>query len=182
MATANSAGVDYTVPPNRPASGAFNNHGSATRVGTSSNFDNVPVSRAQSDVFGSTVLDDDYSDKAVSAGVFRYNNQRPVGMRLTTSLATVNNSVLLSGADVPGQIRGINKRESFRVVKTATGIRENKYNRYTNTWAGGYPQSGTETPGTDVAATPTRSAPGDLVFRTGAKLPVRNQDYKAKTG
>ena len=182
MATANSAGVDYTVPPNRPASGAVNNHGSATRVGTSSNFDNVSVSRTQGDMYGSVVNDDDYADKAVSAGTFRYNNQRPIAIRLTSSLSGVENTVLLTGADVPEQLRSINKRESFKVVKTATGIRENKYNRYSNTWANGYPQTGTENPGNDVAATPTRSAPGDLVFRTGAKLPVTTQDYKPKTG
>ena len=56
MSTATSAGVDYTVPPNINGSGASNNHGAAARVGTSSsNFDNVAVSRTQRELYGSTV-------------------------------------------------------------------------------------------------------------------------------
>lgn len=183
MATAKSTGVAYTVPPNTKSSGALNNHGSAARVGsTSSVLSNVVVSRDQTVVFGSTVIDDAYSNKAVSAGTFRYNDQRPVGMRVSSTLAGVSNTSLLSGASVPAQTRSINKRESFRVVKTASGIRANKYNRYSNTWAEGYPQTGTETPGTDTAATPTRSSPGQLTYKLGQPVPVSNNDYKAKTG
>lgn len=183
MAIAKSTGVDYTIPPNRKGSGSKNNHGSATRTGSSTNLSSVVVSRDQMVVFGSTVIDDNYSDKAVSAGTFRYNDQRPVGMRVSSSLAGgVSNTSLLGGADVPGQIRSIHKRESFKVVKTASGIRENKYNRSTNTWAAGYPQTGTETPGTDVAATPTRSSPGQLTYKLGQPVPVSDNDYKAKTG
>lgn len=183
MSTATSAGVDYTVPPNVKGSGASNNHGAAARVGTlSTNFDNVSVSRTQSELYGSTVIDGDYTDEALSASTIAYNNQRPVGMRVSSTISGQSNTVLLSGADLPGQIRGINKRESFRVVKTATGIRSNKYNRYTNTWDSGYPVSGTESPGTDTAATPTRAVPGQLTYKGGAFVPVTNNDYKAKTG
>jgi len=183
MATAKNTGVAYTVPPNTKGSGAVNNRGSAARVGSSSAvLSNVVVSRDQMSVFGSTALDDSYSDKAVSAGTFRYNDQRPVGMRVSSSLAGVANTALRSGAGVPGQTRSINKRESFRVVKTATGIRTNKYNRYSNTWDNGYPVSTTETPGSDTAATPTRSAPGQLTYKLGQPVPVSNNDYKAKTG
>ena len=183
MATAKNTGVAYTVPPNTTGSGAVNNRGSAARVGSSSSvLSNVVVSRDQTSVFGSTALDDSYSDKALSAGTFRYNSQRPVGMRVSSSLSGVANTTLRSGAGVPSQTRSINKRESFKVVRTATAIRTNKYNRYTNTFENGFPVSTTETPGTDNAASPTRSAPGQLVYRTGSKVPVMNNDYKAKTG
>ena len=183
MATAKNTGVAYTVPPNTKGSGALNNRGSATRVGSSSvSLSNVVVTRDQTTVFGSTALDDSYSDKAVSAGTFRYNGQSPVGMRVSSSLSGVSNTSLRSGAGVPAQTRSINKRESFKVVRTATAIRTNKYNRYTNTFENGFPVSTTETPGTDNAASPTRSAPGGLVYRTGSKVPVMNNDYKAKTG
>jgi hypothetical protein len=183
MATAKKTGVAYTVPPNTTGSGAVNNRGSAARVGSSSSvLSNVVVSRDQTSIFGSTALDDSYSDKAVSAGTFRYNSQRPVGMRVSSSLAGVANTALRSGAGVPSQTRSINKRESFKVVRTATAIRTNKYNRYTNTFENGFPVSATETPGSDTAATPTRSAPGQLTYKLGQPVPVSNNDYKAKTG
>ena len=183
MAIAKKTGVAYTIPPNLKGSGSNSDSGTATRIGSSStNLTNVSVTRDQTTVFGSTVIDDAYANKALSSGTFRYDDQRPVGMRVSSTLAGVSKTALLSGAGVPGQTRSIHKRESFKVVKTASGIRANKYNRYDNTWAGGYPQTGTETPGTDVAATPTRSAPGQLTYKLGQPVPVSDNDYKAKTG
>lgn len=182
MSTANMSGSDYTVPPNVTASGAKNVGGSATKLGSDSSLlDNVSVARAQSDVFGSTVVDGDDTDEALSASVIAYNNQRPIAMRLTTEISGQSNTFLRSGANVPGQLRSINKRESFKVSRIATAIRAGYWNIYSGTWSTP-PTSATESPGNDVAASPTRSAPGDLVFRTGQPLPVRNQDYKPKTG
>ena len=77
MSTATSAGVDYTVPPNINGSGASNNHGAAARVGTSSsNFDNVAVSRTQAELYGSTVIDGTDTDEALSASTIAYNNSK----------------------------------------------------------------------------------------------------------
>ena len=127
------------------------------------------------------MVDGDDTDEALSASVIAYNNQRPVAMRLTTEISGQSNTFLRSGANVPGQLRSINKRESFKVSRIATAIRAGYWNIYSGTWSTP-PTSATESPGNDVAASPTRSAPGDLVFRTGQSLPVRNQDYKPKTG
>lgn len=249
MATANTSGVDYTVPPNVKGSGASNNHGAATRVGTSStNFDNVSVARSQSDLYGSTVVDGTDTDEALSASVIAYNNQRPVGMRVSSTVSGQSNTSLLSGADVPGQTRSIHKREAYKVNKMATAHRKGYWEPYNGRFAtyGTYSRSGstvtvtaanhgltsndyvyldftsgaatdgrfqvtvsdvntftlthgssgstsgnvtvkgpaygTEAPGTDTAATPTRSSPGQLTYKGGAPLPVTNNDYKAKTG
>lgn len=44
------------------------------------------------------------------------------------------------------------------------------------------PAYNTENPGSDTAATPTRAAPGDLVFMSNGSVIVRNRDYTAKNG
>jgi hypothetical protein len=249
MATVTSSGSSYTVPPNRPSSGALNNHGTAARVGSSStNLSNVIVSRPQTVVSASTAIDDAYSDKAVSAGTFKYDNQRPVSMRVSSTISGVSNIVLLSAANNPGQLRSINKRESFKVSKISTAYRNGYWDPYNGKFSayGTYSRTGytvtvtaashglvtgdfvkldftsgaatdgsfsvtrvdansftlthtatgsttgnvtvigyassTESPGTDTAATPTRSAPGQLTYKLGQPVPVSNNDYKAKTG
>lgn len=184
MATAKVSGVDYSVPPNVKSSGAVNDRGTVTRGGSlaSGKLTNVGVSRYNTTVFASTVLDNGLADKAVSGGTFAYNDQNGVGMRYTTELAGVSSSVLRSGASVPGVTRSIHKLEVYRTTKTASGIRANKYNRSTGSWDAGYPQVVTDTPGTDTAATPSRTSPGQLTYKLGQPVPVSNNDYKAKTG
>lgn len=183
MATAKANGVDYTIQPNRPGSGANNNHGTVTKAGTLSvQLTNVGVSRYNTTVFASTVLDNAWADKAVSGGTFAYGDRDGVGMRYTASIGGVSNNALRSGANTPGLIRSIHKLETLRTVKTASGIRSNKYNRYTGAWDAGYPQTSTDSPGTDNAANPTRSAPGQLTYKLGQPVPVTNNDYKSKNG
>ena len=181
MATATSAGVDYSVQPNLNGSGSRNNGGAATRVVTSVLLDGVAVSKDTTGVFGSKVIDDAYADKAVSGGVFAHDHVKPIAARVTTEIAGVASSVLATNSNNPSQLRSINKRESYRSPGTATAIRLGYYNLYTGRFSTP-PTAVTETPGTDDAANPTRSAPGELVFKTGAKLPVRDKDYTAKTG
>ena len=65
--------------------------------------------------------------------------------------------------------------------KITSGIRANKYNRYTGKWDSGYPQSSTDTLANDTAANPTRAVPGQLTYKLGQRVPVTNNDYKAKT-
>lgn len=156
-----------------------NNGGVAKKVGVSSVLNNVNVTNPSVGVFGSTVLDNSYSDKALNGGVFAYNNQRPVAKRLTTALATVDKPVLQSGALVPANLRMLHKRESYKVNKITTAIRAGYWNIYSGEWTTN-PTSTTENPGVDNAASPTRTKPGELVYKTGARLPVRD-DYKAKT-
>lgn len=184
MATAKVNGTDYTVQPNVKGSGAVNNRGVAARAGTSTKLSNVRVSRFNTTVFASTVIDNSWADKAVSGGTFAYNNKRPVAERLTT--------VLRSGADTPALVRSIAKMETVRTNRVTAGIRANKFNRSTGSWDSGYPvvavdnwfnpaTNSSSATTTDKAATPTRSAPGQLTYKLGNPVPVTNNDYKSKT-
>jgi hypothetical protein len=184
MAIAKTSGSDYTVPPNVKSSGSVNNRGTVARGGSvaSGKLTNVGVSRYNATVFASTVLDNGFADKALSSGTFAYNDKNGVAMRTTSELAGVANTSLLSGANVPSLTRSIHKLETLRTRRFTTAIRANKYNRYTGTFDSGYPVVATDTLATDNAASPTRSAPGQLTYKLGGVVPVMNNDYKAKTG
>lgn len=182
MATANVSGSNYTVPPNVKGSGARNSGGASARISTTSLLDGVGVSRYNSTVFASTVLDNGWANEAVSAGTFAYNNVKPVAKRVSTALSGVSNTVLQSGAAQPGLIRSIHKLEVLRTRRFTAAIRANKYNRYTGDWDAGYPVVAVDTLATDNAANPSRSAPGQLTYKLGQPAPVTNNDYKAKTG
>lgn len=248
MSTANTSGADYSTPPNLKNSGSVNNGGTSTRVTSNSLLRNVAVSKDQTGVFASTVVDGADTDPAIGGGTFAHKHTKPITARVTTEIANVASSALSDTSNNPAQLRSINKREAYRVDKTATAYRNGQWDPYYGKFEafGTYSRTGTtvtvtsahhglvsgdsvkldftsgsatdgvfavtvvdensftvthgtsgstsgnvtlvgpayntENPGTDVAANPSRSAPGDLVFRTGAKLPVRNYDYKAKTG
>lgn len=183
MATQKVNGSAYSVPPNVRASGSRNNRGVVARGGSvaSGKLTNVGVSRYNTTVFASTVIDNDWADKAVSGGTFAYNDPNGVGMRYTSELAGVSNTALSSGADVPSLIRGIHKLEVLRTRKFTTAIRANKYNRYTGQFESGYPVVTVDTLATDNAASPSRAVPGVLVYKLGQPVPVTN-NYKAITG
>lgn len=181
MATAKVNGSDYTIQPNVKGSGAVNNRGVTTRAGTSTKLTNVRVSRFNTTVFASTVIDNSWADEAVSAGTFAYNNSKPVAKRSTSTLSGVSNTVLRSGADQPQLIRSIHKLETLRSNRVTSGIRANKFNRYTGAWDNGYPVVAVDSLATDTAATPTRAAPGQLTYKLGQPVPVTDNDYKAKT-
>lgn len=186
-------GTDYdTVPPNAKASGAGGNGGAAAKIGTSSTkLDNVGVSRYNKEVFASTVKDNSVADKALSAGTFAYNNQSPVAPKVTTSLAGVSNTVLRSAADQPGLVRSIHRQEKVRTTRTGTAIRAGYWNIYSGSWSttpttavdAFWDNAGntTSSTSTDQAASPTRAAPGELVYKTGKLAPVLD-DYDSKTG
>ena len=126
-------GNNYTVPPNTKGSGAGGNGGSSTKIGSSSTLlDNVNVYRYNDNVFASTVLDNDSADKALSAGTFAYDNQRPVAKKVTTSLSGVSNTVLRSGASQPGLIRSIHRQEKVRTTRLTTAIRAGYWNIYSS--------------------------------------------------
>jgi hypothetical protein len=180
-----SDGSDYdSVAINAKGSGAGGNGGSVARGGSGASglLDNVEVSRYDAGVFGSTVIDNDVADKTLDAGTFAYDNQSPVGKRLTTELAGgVSNTVLLSGAAVPSNVRSIHKLETLRTQRITTAIRANKYNRYTGSWDENFPANAVDTLATDNAAAPSRSVPGQLTYKTSAPLAV-NDEYKPKNG
>lgn len=180
-----SDGSSYnSVAINTKGSGAGGNGGSVARGGSvaSNLLDNVEVSRYDAGVFGSTVVDNNWANKALSSGTFAYDNESPVGKRLTTELAGgVANDILLSGAAVPANVRSIHKLETLRTQRITTAIRANKYNRYTGDWDAGFPANAVDSLNSDNAATPSRSVPGELTYKTAAPLAV-NDDYKAKNG
>jgi hypothetical protein len=156
-----------------------NKGGSAKKAGASSKIlNNISIGVNNVGVFASTVVDGTDTDSAVAEGVFAYNNQQPIARRVTISLATVVNSVLLSGAGIPSQVRSINKRESYISEGTSTAFRAGHFNLYTGRYSPA-PVSVVEVPGTDNAASPTRNVPGRLVFRSGRGTPI-SQNYSAK--
>ena len=158
-----------------------NNHGTAKNVGTVSTvLENSSLGGTNLGVFGSTVIDGMDTDKSLSGGTIAHNHVKPITFRITTELGGVDNTSLVTTANDPTQLRSIHKRESYKVNKIATAIRAGYWNIYTGTWTTP-PTATTESPGTDEAATPTRSVPGELVYKTGAKVPVQD-NYKAKTG
>jgi len=181
MSTANTSGSNYTTPPNLKGSGSVNNGGTSTRVTSNSLLRNVAVSKDGTGVFASIVIDGPYTDKAISAGTIPHDHVKPISQKITTEIAGQVSSILSNSANNPAQLRSINKREDYRSPGTATAIRAGYFNLYTGRFSTA-PTLVSEAPGTDTAATVTRTSPGDLVFRTGAKLPVRTQDYKSKTG
>ena len=165
------------------ASSTINDGGSVLNGGSTVVLNNVSLGYSDVGVFGSSVIDGTDTDKSIDAGTFSYENQRPIAKRITTELAGgVSNTTLQSGASQPGLIRSIHKLEVLRTTKTASGIRANKFNPYTNSWDAGYPQVSSDTLASDTAATPTRSAPGQLTYKLGNPVPVTDNDYDAKTG
>lgn len=184
MATSKVNGSSYSVPPNTKSSGAMNNRGTVAKGGSvaSGKLTNVGVSRYNTDVFASTVVDNDWADKAVSGGTFAYNDRDGVAMRTTSELAGVSNTSLLNGSNVPSLVRSIHKLETLRTRRFTTAVRANKYNRYTGQFEAGFPVVAVDSLATDTAATPSRAIPGQLTYKLGQPAPVSNNDYKAKTG
>ena len=163
------------------SSSTRNNHGVATRVGTSSNLASQAISGNKLAAFASTVVDDANSAKANNSGSFAVVNPSPIAMRVTTALAGVSNTTLISGADSPQLVDSIHERTTLNTRKFTAAIRANKYNPTTNAFDGGYPQTATDDMGTDNAANPTRATPGRITFKEPAPLP-NSENYSAKTG
>jgi hypothetical protein len=157
-----------------------NQGGAVVNGGTTSILDTVNLGYSDVGVFGTAVIDNNSADKALSAGTFSYNNQSPIAKRVTGELSGVANTVLQSGADQPGLIRSIHKLETLRTRRLTTAIRAGYWNIYTGAFSPA-PTVAVDSLSTDEAATPTRSVPGELVYKTGAPTPVQD-NYKAKTG
>ena len=182
MATSKVNGSAYSVPPNTRSSGSVNNHGVVARGGSvaSGKLTNVGVSRYNSTVFASTVIDNGWADKAVSAGVFAYGDRDGVAMRSTSTIGGLSNAVLLSGASVPSLMRSIHKLEVLRTRRFTTAIRANKYNRFTGQFEAGYPVVAVDSLASDSAATPTRGVPGQIVYKLGQPVPF-TQNYQSES-
>lgn len=156
-----------------------NNGGSVLNGGSTAELQSVDLGYSNVGVFGSSVVDGTNTDKALSAGTFSYTNQSPVAKRLTNALSGVSNSYLQSGASVPGNVRSIHKLEVLRTRKLTTAIRAGDWNIYSGQWST-EPSVVVDTLASDDAASPSRSMPGELTYKTGAPVAVQD-DYKPKT-
>jgi len=156
-----------------------NNGGSVLNGGSTAELQSIDLGYSNVGVFGSSVVDGADTDKALLAGTFSYSNQSPVAKRLTSKLSGVSNSYLKSGASVPGNVRSIHKLEVVRTRKLTTAIRAGYWNIYFGQWSTN-PDVVVDTLASDDAASPSRSMPGELVYKTGAPVPVQD-DYKPKT-
>lgn len=144
-----------------------NNNGTAKNVGSSATvLDNSALGRVDVGVFGSTVIDGTDTNKALSGGTIAHNHVKPITARVTTELGGVNTDVLKTTANVPSQLRSINKRESYKSSGYATAFRAGYFNLYTGKFSPA-PTPVTENPGTDNAASVTRAVPGTLRYRLG---------------
>ena len=158
-----------------------NNGGSAIQTGSAASGKvkkvNVGSYYTRLGVFGSTPVDGTDTNEARSAGVFAYNNTRPIARRYTTTLSGVSNTVLLSGAAQPGLRQRVNKTESTRNRLDTTAIRSGTFNLYTGKFSSA-PTVQVDSFGNDVAARPSYTVPGKLTYLIGVK-PV-STGYKAK--
>lgn len=177
------------VPPNAKGSGAGGNGGSVAKATSSSLLDGVQVSYYASGVFGSTVVDGNNTDKALSGGVFAYNNQKPTAKRLSETINGSLNDYLLSGAAVPSLVKSIHYlkvcsggcSDGVRTRKLTTALREGRFNEYTGKFEVGYPVVSVDNFDTDNASRPSRSVPGTLVYKSGSQVPT-TAAYKPKKG
>jgi hypothetical protein len=166
---------------NVTATSTNNNDGVGVNVGSAAQLlGNVALGSAGG-VIGSIVVNDANTDPAISGGVFAYDRSTPVAKRLTTVIAgSANNSGLLSGAASPALRNAVHKIEAVTTRRVATAIRNGSLNIYTGLFSVA-PTNASDSFGNDVAARPTRSVPGKLVYKLGQKSPVVDS-YDEKTG
>lgn len=144
-----------------------NNGGVGRNVGTSDILTNRPFFSGEKTVFASTVLDNSQVDEAVSAGVLAFENQRGVIRRVTETLSEVSNDILVAGASVPEQRQSINQTSGTYITDLTTAIRDGRWNAFSGSFSPDV--SGVDADfGTDSAANPTRSLPGELYFIDGS--------------
>lgn len=174
-------GNEYNTVPTNLSTLVNRTGGAATKVSNTYQLDGVTTAYSNLGVFGSTVIDGDDADKALSAGVFAYNNESPIAKRVTDTLSTVSNDVLLSGAAQPSLVRSIHELEVLRTRRLTTAIRQNKWNEFTGEFDAGYPVVTVDTLATDNAANPTRAIPGLLNYKSSGPTIV-SDNYSKKTG
>ena len=187
MATVQVNGSSLTSTPYGSFSEANNDSGTMKANGSSSSnvMDQVKTVTGKVDAFGSKVVENsvtvvDYAGKAVSAGTFAYSNTKPISSLVTTTIAGVANTSILTPGNDGDTVRSINKVETVRSRRFTSAVRANKYNRVTNKFDAGFPVVAVDTVGADDAATPSRSVPGELTYMRGSTTPY-NDNYKAKT-
>lgn len=181
VVAANASGVNYsTVPTNAAASGAKDVGGSATKITSTSQLDGVGIDRHDAGVFGSTVLDNDVSNKALSSGTFAYNNNDGLIRRVTVYLSGVYNKVLSNAAN-SGYASAIHSNTKSYTAKVRTALEAGKFNEVTGEWEVGYPQNSVDDFGTDNAAAVDRADQDTLTYLVNGKTPTTSA-YDARNG
>lgn len=167
--------------------GAAMNAGSNLSGGKSVLTERLSPGSTNLGVFGSTVVQNVNNASALTSGAFAKMNPI-IGKKVSISFAKVSNNALLSGAADPVRRRSIARLEAVRTTLWSTGFRANKFSLYTGKFEAGYPQVSVDDAMVvnggvyqDQAASPTRAVPGELVYKTGAKVPVMD-NYKPKNG
>lgn len=194
VATTTTGALYDTVPPNKSIL-VDNNGGAASKITSTTSADMVGVSVAREDVgvFGSTVVDGVNTDKALTAGTFAYDNESPVAKKVTTSLSGVTDPfysvILLSAASIPSiresihyqKVKNVGYIEGVRTRRQTTAIREGRWNEYTGEFDPGYPLVVVDAWPNDIAASPSRTYPGRLLFKGSSPNPTY-AEYSKKTG
>jgi hypothetical protein len=186
-----TTGSYWTGTSTKNVGGAVINAGSVSTL-----VDNLALGSKDVGAFGSKVVRDtvtsgDYAAVASSGSAnFAYNNQQPIALRYTTTIAGTGNTTLRSGATVPGLTRSIHRMETVRTRRLTTAIRAGSWNIYSGQFSPAptvavdnwysISAQGTSATSTDNAANPSRSAPGDLTFQL-SQNPI-NSGYKPKNG
>jgi hypothetical protein len=114
-------------------------------------------------------VDNADADKALSAGTFAFDSTGTgiVAKKVTTTLSGVSKTFLQSGAAVPGARRQVAKIEGLTTSKVTTAIRNGKFNSVSGVFDGGFPQSSTDSFGTDDAVTSS-----ELQYMHGNPIPA----------
>lgn len=179
MATVQTDGTSSVT-----SNSTINNGGTAVRTGTSSSLlDNIYSSEARTQ-YGSTPVDNNDADRAVTTVAFAKNNSGLLAKRVNSGLP--NGVVLRSGASVPSLTKSINRLEGLVTRLQTKAYREGKFNDFTGKFDAGYPQQSDDSSmlydGStyeDRAADVSRSAPGSLRFMYGSSSVSKN--YSPKT-
>lgn len=161
-----------------------NNHGTAVLGANtqSSTLGNEAFNDQPLDVFSSTPVYGTTNGlsnvKAISGGTFAHNHVKPIAAYVTTERAGVALTSVVSPAGTPALIQSIHKLETVTTNRTAAAFRAG-FNLFTGQFSGSV-TTADDAMGNDVAARPTRSVPGQLVFQIGGQVPA-SANYKAKT-
>jgi hypothetical protein len=146
-----------------------NNGGSSVNIGSNKLLSTIGSSNPTSYV---GVIDGPNIDPAISSGIFANNNFNPVGKKITSSLAGINNNYLLSGALKPDLINSIKSIESRITTKIADSIRNGNYDKYNNRFDLNFPEISNDNFGNDFAARLTQTYRGSLSVNIGNPRPL----------
>jgi hypothetical protein len=164
-----------------------NNSGYAQHIGDTSYLLESLDQGLPATATGSVVVDGTDTDPAISAGEFAHNHVKPIAKRITTEIAGLPSSVLLSGASVPELTESIHKIESIITTRQCTSYRNGDFNYFTGkyvvdpvTVVDTFHKSVSSAVYIDSAANASRTNTGKLVYFVGSNRPT-SKSYATKT-